>query len=154
MNHSICLAGFWEGTSIRVNTSNRVKLEEFRKYFGTDISIEQKDLQEPNSDPITVVRYKASQFENVLIDDTSLDIEGESVGVNIRWVLPRLKTLIGRRATFVSLLGIQSNGKVFVFKGEVSGRIVEPKGENIGFLAYFLPDGASRTLGEELLKTK
>lgn len=38
---------------------------------------------------------------------------------------------------------------VKIFRGAVEGRIVEGRGDAGGFLPYFLPDGASKTLAEE-----
>jgi XTP/dITP diphosphohydrolase len=134
----------------KINSSNKNKLEEFRTYLGEHVISETKDLEEPDSDPITVVVYKASQFEGVLVDDTSLEIEGESVGVNVKWVLQKLGQFVGRKATFKCLLAIRFGDKVFVFKGEVPGKMTERRGERFGFLPFFQPDGATLTLAEDL----
>lgn len=133
--------------SWKINTSNANKLDEFRRYLGEVESI-RLDLQEPNADDLTVIRYKASQFENVLVDDTSLFIEGESVGVNIRWLLDKLPDFIGKRATFVCLLGIRRGNKVEIYEGKTEGTIVPACGDSFGFNNHFLPIGSSKTLGE------
>lgn len=142
---NICFAGY------KVNTSNPVKLIEFRKYLKSEIIVEKKDLDEPDADPITVIQYKASQFNEVLVDDTSLDVEGENVGVNIRWLLKSLPQMAEKKATFVSLIGIRMGEEVHIFKGEVHGKIVAARGKNFGFLPYFLPDGVDKTMGEEII---
>ena len=136
---------------IQINTSNQVKLEEFKRYLGPNIVIQREDMKEPDADCITIVRYKASQFHNVLIDDTSLEIEGEDVGVNVKWLLQTLHQHIGKKAKFVSLLGIRKlDDFVYIFKGEVEGTIVLPRGKAYGFLHFFQPDGTNKTLAEEL----
>ncbi|MBN8555226.1 MAG: hypothetical protein J0L93_07270 [Deltaproteobacteria bacterium] len=139
---------------IFVNTSNPGKLAEFQKFFADysrHVAVEatQKSLPEPQSDPITVIRFKASQFENVIVDDVSLDVEGADLGVNIRWSLDTLDSHIGKSAVFICYLGVHRDGKIFIFKGEVSGKLVPPRGKSFGFNPYFLPDGAVKTLAEE-----
>ncbi len=131
----------------KVNTSNAGKLEEFERHLGQVEAIK-LDLKEPDSDLMTVIRYKASQFENVLVDDTSLAVEGETVGANIRWFLNDLPKFLGKKATFTCLLAICRNGQVEIYTGETSGKIVKPVGQSFGFNNYFLPDGAAQTFGE------
>lgn len=133
----------------KINTSNPDKLAEFKRYL-PDIEAIKKDLQEPDSDLITIIRYKASQFEGVLVDDTSLHIAGESVGANIRWLLNDLPKYVGKKATFTCLLAIHRNHQIEIFKGEVRGTIVEPRGNSFGFNNYFLPEGTEKTFGEEI----
>ena len=134
----------------RVNTANSNKLKEFKRYLGESVESHSIDVNEPDSDPITVVAYKASQFEGLLIDDTSLDIEGADVGVNVKWLLKTLRDHIGKHAIFRCLLGIKIGSRVYIFKGEIPGRIVEKRGQSFGFLPVFLPDGADKTLAEDL----
>lgn len=113
-----------------------------------EVKSTEHDIAEPNADVITVVRYKASQFENVLIDDTSLLVEGVEVGVNVRWLLSKLDEFVGKRAEFVCLLAICRSGQVEIFEGRQLGHIVAPRGDSFGFNRYFLPDGATLTFGE------
>jgi XTP/dITP diphosphohydrolase len=135
---------------IKVNTSNVNKLKEFRNYLGSHVISEVADLDEPDSDPVTVIRYKASQFDKVIVDDTSLEVEGEKVGVNVKWMLNQLSNFVGKKAIFRCLLGIRSGNKVYVFKGEIQGTIVPKRGHSFGFLPYFQPDGSIKTLAEDL----
>lgn len=133
----------------RINTSSAGKLAEFKKFLGADVEAFSKDLPEPDSDPITVVRFKASQFENVIIDDTSLDIDGADVGVRVRWLLEDLHQHLGKKAVFVCLIGIQRNQKVEIYKGEMPGRIVLPRGnDGFGFNSMFEPIGSNKTYAE------
>jgi XTP/dITP diphosphohydrolase len=142
-----------ERTTWKLNTSNLSKFEEFKRLFtkhGCDLEASHVDLKEIAADPISVVAHKASQLEeNVLVEDTSLEIEGASVGVNIRWLLKHLHQYAGHKAVWTVLLAFRKNSTVLIYKGVISGTIVEPKGTHgFGFDPIFLPNGASKTLAE------
>lgn len=137
----------------KLNTSNLGKFEEFKRLFaqnGSDLDASHIDLEEIDADPIKVVAHKASQLaENVVVEDTSLDIEGASFGVNIRWLLDHLSEYKGRRAEWTVLLAYRQGKEIYIYKGSVSGSIVLPKGDGgFGFDPVFLPDGATETLAE------
>lgn len=137
----------------KLNTSNWGKYQEYRHYFakhGQEITITSVDLKEVVSDPVTVVVHKASQMDDqVLVEDTSLDVENADVGINVRWLLEHMQEYEYRSAIFRVLLAYKSNKKVFVYQGEVKGIIVPPKGEaGFGFDAIFRPDGEYQTLAE------
>lgn len=137
----------------RLNTSNRGKLEEFQCLFaahGHQLTATAIDIKEINADPITVVTHKASQLpEGVLVEDTSLEIEGASVGIHVKWLLDHLQECVGRKAHWIVLLAYHDKDKVHIYKGEVIGTIVEPRGKGgFGFDPVFLPDGAKHTLAE------
>lgn len=71
-----------------------------------DINI-QREIREIVSDPLSVAIHKASQLgECVISEDTSLDIEGEQVGVNVKWMLDELPKYIGKRALWNVYLAI------------------------------------------------
>lgn len=137
----------------QLNTSNQGKLAEFQRLFakyGISLSSTQFDLDEIDSDPVTVVAHKASQLgELILVEDTSLDIEGASVGINVRWLIDHLDDYIGKKATWRVLLAYRKGDDVFIFKGEVPGSIVPARGkQGFGFDPVFLPDQADQTLAE------
>ena len=136
----------------KLNTSNLGKFEEFKRLFAKfDFEFETThiDLKEIDSDPIQVIIHKASQMENVLVEDTSLDIEGASVGVNIRWLLDHLNEYAGRKAEWTVLLAYREEDQVYIYKGSISGAIVLSKGiAGFGFDPVFLPTGATKTLAE------
>lgn len=147
------VTGSETGMVWKLNTSNLGKFEEFKRLFdqhGSSLEATHIDLDEIDADPIKVIAHKASQLgENVIVEDTSLDIEGASVGVNIRWLLDHLKDLVGKRAEWTVLLGFRQGNEVFIYKGSVLGTIVEPKGSaGFGFDPVFQPDGADKTLAE------
>lgn len=161
----ICLACFYSGKNYaeenlknsarewHLNTSNSGKLKEFQRLFAKyDILLlsTQYDLHEIEADPIKVVAHKASQLHDlVIVEDTSLDIEGASVGVNVRWLIDHLEDYIGRKAIWRVLLAYRLADDVFIFKGEVQGMIVPSRGEKgFGFDPVFLPEGSNQTLAE------
>jgi XTP/dITP diphosphohydrolase len=136
-----------------LNTSNQGKLNEFQALFakqGASLSASGTDLKEIDADPISVVVHKASQIgEEIVVEDTSLDIEGADVGVNVRWLLDHLSTYAGRKAHWKVLLAYRKGADVYVYEGKVDGTIVLPQGEGgFGFDPVFLPDGESLTLAE------
>lgn len=137
----------------KLNTSNWGKYQEYKYLFAKHkqtLEITTIDLKEIQSDPLTTIVHKASQMDDqVLVEDTSLDVEGADVGVNVRWLLDRLTEYEGRQAVFRVLLAYKSSNKVFVYQGEVQGTIVSPKGNSgFGFDALFRPKGEFETLAE------
>jgi len=139
--------------SWKLNTSNLGKFEEFKRLFaqyGSKLETSHFDLKEIDSDPTKVVAHKASQLEeNVIVEDTSLDIVGASIGIHIRWLLDHLADYVGRRAEWTVLLAFRQRDQVYIYKGSVSGTIVLPRGTTgFGFDPVFLPDGSTNTLAE------
>lgn len=139
-------------SNLKLNTSNQGKYEEFQRLFkkwGCILEATHFDLKEIDADPIKVVSHKATLLNNILVEDTSLDVEGASVGVNIRWLLKHLKEYIGRKAVWTVLLAIRQEDTIFIYKGVVNGKIGEPAGNNgFGFDFFFVPEGATQTLAE------
>jgi XTP/dITP diphosphohydrolase len=136
-----------------LNTSNAGKLQEFERLFaqyGITITVQRRDLHEIDADPVTIVVHKASQLqEDVLVEDTSLEIEGTLVGTNIRWVLNDMPHYVGRKAKWRTLLAYREGDLVHVFEGQIEGTIVQPRGEEgFGFDPFFLPNNSSLTLAE------
>lgn len=137
----------------KMNTSNGGKLLEFQKYFhlhGQQLQSTHIDLKEIDADPLTVVVHKASQVEeNVLVEDTSLEIEGADVGIRVRWLLEHLNDFVGRKALWKVLLAYRVDGQVRVYQGVTQGEIVFPKGSGgFGFDPVFQPDGEVFTLAQ------
>jgi XTP/dITP diphosphohydrolase len=155
------LAGKDQPQQFLINTSNEIKYRDYFKLLGDQlVGRSAEDLHEVESDPITVVVQKASQYAgtsgvpSVLVDDTTLEVEGADVGVNLRWWVEsgRIHRLVGRHATWTVLIAYRKGNRVRVFRGSVSGTLVEPKGDKgFGFDAYFAPDGGGgRTLADGL----
>jgi XTP/dITP diphosphohydrolase len=137
----------------KLNTSNPGKFEEFKRLFaqqGARLETSHVDLAEIDADPIQVIAHKASQLgEHVIVEDTSLDVEGTSVGIHIRWLLDHLTECAGRKAVWTVLMAFRHGDQVHIFKGTVSGTIVPSRGTTgFGFDPLFLPDGSTKTLAE------
>lgn len=137
-----------------INTSNINKSMEYRDLLaekGITLSIVEIDQDEILSDPLTVVAHKASQIgEGILVDDTSLDVEGEDVGVNLRWLIDDIPNYAGKKALWRVLLAYRLGNQVYVYSGEVKGVIVHPMTEDDSNLeARFLPDDSNYTLDLE-----
>lgn len=138
---------------IFLNTSNKGKLDEFKKLFsayGISLKPSYTDLAEIDSDPISVIVHKVSSLnEHCLVDDTSLEVEGCKLGVNIRWFIEELDKHIGKQATWTVLLAYKQDGRVYLYEGKVIGKIVQPKGEGgFSFDRYFLPACQDLTLAQ------
>lgn len=140
-----------------LNTSNPSKKRDFEDLFkrfgGVEIrKITEVDLAEIDADPIKVVVHKASQLEEgVIVEDSSFDVEGAKIGVNVRWLIDNLKNLKGRKATLRTLIAFKVEKRVFVFEGKVNGQVVDPRGPVVkGFYInpYFQPEGRDKTLAE------
>ncbi|MDP2562805.1 non-canonical purine NTP pyrophosphatase [Psychrobium sp. 1_MG-2023] len=141
---------------ININSGNPNKIAEYQQYLtplGHELTTSDQDLDEPNSDHETIIRYKASQFDdNTLVDDVSLIIEGFDVGVNIRWFLEsgelNKEKYRGCKCQFVCYIGVKKAETVFLYKGIVEGVITKPQGQGFGIGPFFLPNDAAQTLGE------
>lgn len=137
----------------KLNTSNMGKFEEFQSLFnkhGINLNYSHTDLKEIDADPITVIAHKASQVEPfTLVDDTSLDITGEKVGIHVRWLLEHLKDCLNREAVWTVLLAYREDKNIFIYKGAVFGKIVPKSGDRgFGFDPFFMPKGSLKTLAE------
>jgi XTP/dITP diphosphohydrolase len=137
----------------KLNTANPGKCKEYQALFakqGVSLETTHIDLKEIDADHLTVTVQKASQLdEHVLIEDTTLDIEGAEVGIHVRWLLDHLPTYAGKRAVWSVLLAYREGDQVYLYKGSISGTIVPPRGTHgFGFDPVFLPDGAQETLAE------
>ena len=139
--------------SYKLVTSNKNKLQEYKR-FGLNIQIEPGlDLREIDGGDIDVIIHKAIDAGPFhIVEDTSLNIEGENIGVNIRWMLNNLRNLHGKKASWVVLIGVNTGTSIEVYKGEIKGIIVSPETENqqnsFGFDPFFMPQGSSSTLAE------
>lgn len=137
----------------KLNTSNTGKLKEFQHLFaqhGHALLSTHIDLREIEAEPLLVIAHKASQLEeNIIVDDTSLDVEGAAIGINVRWLLDHLPEYIGRKALSLVLLAFREKNEIFVFRGAVAGKIVQSSGsQGFGYDSVFQPNGSNQTLAE------
>jgi inosine/xanthosine triphosphate pyrophosphatase family protein len=84
------------------------------------------------------------------VEDTSLDIEGEDIGVNIRWLIEEIKNFEGKKAKWKVILGVNDGLTISLYQGFINGRIVNKPFDapSFGFDPYFIPDGSDYTLHE------
>lgn len=138
----------------KLNTSNPGKLEEFTRLFsqaGAILEATAIDVPEIDADPLSVIAHKATLAgENILVEDTSLNIEGAAVGIHIRWLLDHLKDYIGHPSEWIVLLAHRKGQEIVVYRGVVQGTITDSSGiSGFGFDPVFLPNGSIKTLAEE-----
>lgn len=134
----------------KIVTSNQNKLREFNR-FGLPITAEAgKDLAEVNGSPIDVIIHKARDAGPMhIVEDTSFDVQGMDVGVNVRWLVDQLLTdesLSGRPASWTVLLGVNTGQEIQIFKGQIFGSVGTPEGEGFGFDPIFYPKGSDHSM--------
>ncbi|MNN16778.1 dITP/XTP pyrophosphatase [compost metagenome] len=134
-------------------TSNQNKIKEFKRFGLDNLNVsEGPDLKEVNSDPITVIMYKSKDSGPfTIVEDTSLHIKGESVGVNVKWMLDHIESFCGKEAYWEVLLGVNDGKNIEVYGSRIYGTIVKDtsNGEEVfGFDAFFKVSGVEKTLHE------
>lgn len=139
-----------------LNTSNQRKSEELCRLFvqyGIFLHTTSVDLKEVDADPLTVATHKASQLpDRVLIEDTSLEVEGIEIGINLRKkfddFVQHIDQYVGKKATWTVVLAYKEEDFVYLYRGCVTGTFVLIKKENdLGF--DFLPEGAKKIYAED-----
>ncbi len=127
----------------RLVTSNEGKWHEYSR-LGLAVGRVSIDLLEVQAAPWeVVVRKSAAAGAMTIVEDTSLDVEGADVGVNVRWLIDGIEAHVGRRATWRVLLAVNDGTTVAVHEGLVHGRIVHPAGQGgFGFDPIFAPEGS------------
>ena len=95
------------------------------------------DLKEIQADPAAVVAHKATACGlNIIVEDTSLDVEGAAVGVNVKQMLADLGDYVGKPATWRVLLAVmvqkvdRQKGKVetvYVYEGLQEGGLLRQR---------------------------
>lgn len=136
--------------NMKVNTSNDEKFSEFQKFGLKGVERTKIDVVEPDADKESIIRYKATFCgENIIVEDTSLDIEGEEVGANVKWLKNNLSAFIGKKAQFHVYVAIMRNNFVEIYHGMTEGMIGEKQGEGMGFDAYFYPEDSALSFAQE-----
>ena len=146
---------------LKLLSSNENKLKEFKRIIPEIESIKGIDLDEVKADADTVVLYKAKDAykiakenglgknEGIIVEDTILEINGEEV-VDIKFSkIYKKEDFQDVDAKWLVRLGLAINDKIYLFKGEIIGKIInKERGEGFGFDPYFIPEGSSKTLAE------
>lgn len=138
----------------KINTSNHHKFQEFSTLFlkyNKQLIRTAVDLAEIKATPIEVVVHKASHIgSRILVEDTSLDVDGIDIGINIKWLLDHLRDLEGKTAVWRVLIAFREGDLVYVYEGKVKGKITDKLGDStFGFDSFFLPEGRKKTLAQD-----
>ncbi|AYV85756.1 MAG: hypothetical protein Satyrvirus37_1, partial [Satyrvirus sp.] len=141
---------------IKINTTNNHKQTEFQKFFkhyGFEVSFSSIDIPEPDASHEEIIVYKASSAYSkqstksvrIFCEDTALFIEGApETGVNIKFHINNINDYAGRNASFVVLLGYADGKDVYIYRGQIDGKIIHSDiRSEFGFDANFVPDGAA-----------
>lgn len=133
-------------------SSNDKKLREFRRFGLTDLNIRKGlDLKEVESDPLTVIKYKSKEAgPGTIVEDTSLHVDGEDVGSNIRWFLDKLGEYQGKCAVWEVMLAVNDGVSINIYNGVIKGTICSnpdiDTSNVFGFDPFFIPEGSTNTL--------
>lgn len=153
-------------------TGNKGKLEEAKAIIpeieGKNIDL--AEIQEINAERVIkhklleAYKYHKSEY---IVEDTSLyfDALNGLPGPLIKWFLitmgdKKLAELCNKfknsKAKAVTMIGyIDTNKNIKYFKGEIAGKVVNPKGKGgFGWDKIFLPDGYTKTFAEMTLEEK
>lgn len=136
---------------MKLLTSNSQKISEYNR-FGLGIeAIQGMDIPEVDADILTVALYKTMEAPvDCIIEDTSLDVDGEDIGVNIRWLVGKLKNSSGKNASWNVVIGIHDGEYVKLYSATVDGIIDYSKNNTnaIGFDGMFVPMNSDLSLYE------
>lgn len=134
------------GNVFKLVTSNKQKLGEYRKYMPNIESVIGDDIPEVLSDDMTVILYKSlHNGAGTLCEDTSLNVDGFDIGVNIRWLIDKIDQCIGSNASWKVLIGKNDGTYITIYEGMVEGVIGPKKMDGIAFDPYFYIDGKCLT---------
>lgn len=130
---------------MKLVTSNEDKIKEYNR-FGLGISaMKGIDIDEVDADILTVGLYKSLMSPlDTLIEDTSLDVEGENVGVNVRWLCNDIPKFTGKKCFWNVVLGYHTSEIIFLYSATIEGIIDGNRYDenSCGFDSVFvLPNG-------------
>ncbi len=136
-----------------VNSGNPEKMRQFKVLLQDfPVQFEYQDIPEPLATPLEVIIYKASRFrvpgKVYIVEDTALEVEGADIGVNIRWLINDLRKYEGRHAQWLVHLAYRFENQVYVYRGEVKGRIGPKLNNENSFGDCFIPEGSKEPLNK------
>ncbi len=147
-------------------SSNEGKRQELQQSLPYPVRLQQIDLEEiQTADLETLVLHKLKQAKQVvtdgiLVEDTSLIFTawGKLPGPFIKFFLQEIHLAEFHKmlqvqdhfeAKAISIIGLFHQGKTLIFRGEIDGQIVLPRGENgFGWDSIFQPQGTFKTFAE------
>lgn len=124
-----------------LSSSNQNKIEEFKRIIPDLIIVKGADLKEVDGNMDEVILYKAlAAGRDMIVEDTILVVDGAEV-VDIRWKLKKALS-VGSSAKWIVSLGYNDGEHIYVYRGEIDGRIIESNEPGFGFDPYFRPSGS------------
>jgi len=132
-------------------TGNQNKRDEFMKLINNLNFIIPKDTLEIESqDEVLVAIHKMKDIisdikidSNTLyfIEDTSLRIEGEEVGTNIKHLMNNISNYVGKKANWIVTIAVSDGIDIKIYQGSLEGNISNKDLGNSGFAfdKYFIP---------------
>jgi XTP/dITP diphosphohydrolase len=94
--------------------------------------------------------FKQNNFnEEIMIEDTALEVEGAEIGTDIKYLVEQLDNLKGKNAKWIVTIATTNGEKVEVFQGVIKGRIDSKRGtKGFAFDKYFVPNYSTKTLSQ------
>lgn len=138
------------------NTSNAKKQLELKRLFAVynhPLQFTEIPILEIDAPPLQVILHKISVVGlSILVEDTSLHVEGYDVGVNVKHMTEKIENgeWLGKKAVWQVLIGFADQaGMSYVFEGVTEGVLTHKAGDFVfGFAQYFKPIGQSQTMGQ------
>jgi inosine/xanthosine triphosphate pyrophosphatase family protein len=137
---------------MKLVSSNKKKLEEFRRILPNIESVSGLDLIEVDGTPEEVVIYKSIDAgKGFVVEDTILIIDGVEI-VDIKWKIEELRQLKPNTiiyAIWQVMLGYNNGKFIELYVGKVEG-IINPNSSDIGygFDPFFIPIGSENSLAK------
>ena len=136
-------------------TTNENKFKEAKNLLGFELqqlSISLPEIQAKDPKEVVEFKIKSTDIDNVFAEDTGLYLgEDKEIGAMIKWISNEsvIKAFLGQKAIAVCCIGLKHKNEIKFYTGEITGKIVEPRGaNNFGWDPIFLPNGYDRTFGE------
>jgi XTP/dITP diphosphohydrolase len=78
------------------------------------------------------------------VEDTSLQVEGEAVGINIKWLIKELHNnpkYQGKKVQWIVYMGLVQSGNLYLVKGELLGLLIwtEKVGRPSDLIPFLFP---------------
>lgn len=138
-------------SNIKVSTSNKLKLKEYKDMNLDFEVVHGKDLKEVKADALTVAIYKAIDAgENTLVEDTFLKVNGKEI-VDIRWKFDEILKMVNPTIEWIVNLSILDNNNIYIYTGSVYCELVESDFDPFGphaFDPFLKPKNSNKTFYE------
>jgi len=134
---------------MKLVTSNKQKLEEFKRILPEIEAVQGKDLREVDGTHEEVIIYKSIEAgKGTIVEDTILIVQGEEV-VDVKWKIEELKKhKDSAHCVWVTILGVNNGNSIKLYKGSIKGIInSNSKDPGLSFDPYFIPEGSTVSLG-------